>query len=93
MWGDDPREKSKFVFNLLDIDGDGIISGPDLTICQEDVDMDSKFGQEIQFLLDHYVRTQLRIRGRPNQKDIIRLDFYINCLTSMYGKNGQSCLI
>jgi len=55
--------------------------------------MDSKFGRELQVLLDHYVKTSLRIIGKPKEKDMIRLDFYISCLAKMYGKNGQSCLL
>ena len=57
LWIGDSREKSKFVFNLLDTDGDGVIGGPDLMKYQEQVDMDSKFGRELQYLLDHYVTT------------------------------------
>lgn len=57
LWTSDAREKSKFVFSLLDTDGDGVIGGPDLIKCQELVDIDSKFGRELQYLLDHYVTT------------------------------------
>jgi Ca2+-binding EF-hand superfamily protein len=57
LWTSDAREKSRFVFSLLDTDGDGVIGGPDLIKCQELVDMDSKFGRELQYLLDHYVTT------------------------------------
>ena len=55
--------------------------------------MESKFGCELQFLLDHYVKTHLRIVGKPKDKDKIRLDFYISCLSKLYGKNSQSCLL
>ena len=61
--------------------------------CQELVDMDSKFGRELQFLNDHYVKTHLRITGKPKDKDKITLDFFISCLTKLYGKNSQSCLV
>lgn len=61
--------------------------------CQELVDMDSKFGRELQFINDHYVKTHLRITGKPKDKDKITLDFYISCLTKLYGKKSQSCLV
>ncbi len=33
LWSTDSRVKQKFVFGLLDIDGDGLIKGPDLMKC------------------------------------------------------------
>ena len=33
LWMSEPREKQRFVFSLLDTDGDGIIGGPDLIKC------------------------------------------------------------
>lgn len=55
--------------------------------------MDGKMGREIKFLLDHYVKTHLRIPGKPKETDLINLDAYINFLVKIYGKNGQSCLV
>ena len=69
LWNNDPRIKQKFVYGLIDIDGDGVIKGPDLMKCQEMIDMDGKMGQEIKVLLDHYVKTHLRITGRPKLTD------------------------
>jgi len=88
LWSTDPRVKQKFVFNLIDIDGDGLIKGPDLMKCEEMIDMDGKFGREIKILLDHYVKTHLRIAGKPKETDRINLDSYINFLVKTYGKNG-----
>ena len=47
LWNSEARQKSKFVFGLIDTDNDGRIEGPDLMKCQELVDMDSKFGREL----------------------------------------------
>ena len=44
LWNENPREREKLIFSLLDFDRDGIITGKDLTRCYEMVDTDSKFG-------------------------------------------------
>lgn len=47
LWSENPREREKFIFKLIDNDKDGIITGKDLIRCSELIDLDSKFGQEI----------------------------------------------
>lgn len=78
---------------MLDQDGDGLIKGPDLFKCQENVERDCKLGREIHELNEHYVNTHLRIVGKPKESNAISLDFYISFMSKLYGKNGQSCLI
>ena len=65
---------------MLDTDGDGIINGTDLKRCVELVNIDSKFGIELQVLVDHYSATHLRIKTKPKPNDQIDLDKYITLL-------------
>ncbi len=65
----DYRERMKFVFNFLDIDQDGIIKAQDLSMCIESVNMDTRFGKELQVILDYYTVTFLRPKQRPKLLD------------------------
>lgn len=65
----DYREKMKFVFKFLDIDQDGIIKAQDLSMCIESVNMDTRFGKELQVILDYYTVTFLRPKQRPKLLD------------------------
>jgi Ca2+-binding EF-hand superfamily protein len=47
LWHEHPREREKFIFDLLDWDGDGIIKQKDLIQTLSLIDFDSKFGQEL----------------------------------------------
>lgn len=44
LWHENPREREKFIFRLIDNDRDGLITAKDLIRCAELFDLDSKFG-------------------------------------------------
>ena len=71
------REANRFAFQLLDIDHDGVLNGPDLLAVQEQVDAFSPFGQELQALVDHYVSTYLMVKNRTSVRSFLHLDTYM----------------
>lgn len=54
LWLKEPRDKMHLVFKLLDTDNDGILKASDLTSVAELINIDSRFGREVQMLMDHY---------------------------------------
>ncbi len=48
------------MFNLLDVNGDKLISSSDIVEIQENIVPSSVIGQEIQMLADHYVDTRIK---------------------------------
>lgn len=67
----------RFAFTLIDIDHDGVLNGTDLLNTQDCIDISSEYGQELQLLIDHYVKTHLKIRTRINPKDFLDIDNFI----------------
>ena len=77
LWEDeDPLARARFMFKMLDYDGDGYLHASDLVRAQEAVDTGSDFGQELQKLVDFYVRTQLKNAGPASDHDKINLHKY-----------------
>jgi hypothetical protein len=74
---------------MLDTDGDGIINGTDLKRCVELVNIDSKFGIELQVLVDHYSATHLRIKTKPKPNDQIDLTSICNTKMLMIDPNKR----
>lgn len=93
LWHENPREREEFIFKLIDHDKDGIITGHDILKCYEFIDIDSKFGEEIQLLDQHYIKTHLKIRGKPNSKEQINFDMYIQLIFKRIKKTQHSCLV
>ena len=58
------------MFNLYDVDGDGIISSSDIVEIQKNIIPSSAIGLEIQVLADHYVDTRIK-SSILNDKDLI----------------------
>ena len=51
----------KFIFTLLDIDYNGILGGTDLLTSQTKIEATSEFTEELQHVINHYVRTHLMV--------------------------------
>jgi hypothetical protein len=66
-----------FVFILLDLDGDGLLGGPDLLTSQDNVESSSDFGLELQRLTYHYVRTHLVPKHPVLPHNLLSLDKYM----------------
>ena len=48
LWeSEDPLDRARFIFKLMDFDGDGYLHASDLVRTQEVIDTESDFGQEI----------------------------------------------
>lgn len=88
LWEGTYRDQMRFAYAMIDIDHDGILNGPDLLNTQESIDMSSEFGHELQLLIDHFVKTHLKIRTRINPNDYLDIDNYIKVLG-----NKPSCVI
>lgn len=56
------RDQMKFFFTFLDIDHNGLLNGQDLLTVQDSVDQYSEIREELQYLVDHYVRTHLLVK-------------------------------
>ena len=89
-----PREKVRFIFNMLDHDRDGILTSYDLLSSWELVPPASKFGHEISIYIEHYYNHVLKVQGKPNPKETIDFDKFCNLLTA-YSSDGSlnSCLM
>lgn len=59
-----PIVKAKFMFKILDFDGDGYLHASDLVQAQQFVDELSEFGEELNKLVDYYVQCQLKTSYR-----------------------------
>ena len=81
---EDNRPKMQLVFRMLDIDSDNVITGIDLQRVKEQISIDSKFGQEVSILLQHYMETHIHSRTKPKFSDTIDLDKYCNLLHKAY---------
>lgn len=91
------RDRMRFVFNFFDIDSDGIIKAQDLTKCVEMINMDTRFGKELQAILDYYSSTHLRPRVKAKITDQIDFEKYLTVMQKAFGgpsgKPVESCLI
>jgi Ca2+-binding EF-hand superfamily protein len=72
IWNSPNAEKMKFVFFMLDWDNDGILSAYDLLRTTEYIAEESKFGQELQILINHFVDTHLTIKAKPNPINVLQ---------------------
>lgn len=85
LWkSEDNRNKMHFIFKMLDIDSDNILTGIDLQRVKEQINIDSKFGQEVSILIRHYMETHIHTRTKPKFSDTIDLDKYCNMLYKAY---------
>lgn len=75
-----------FVFILLDLDADGLLGGPDLLNCQDNIECSSDFGLELKRLTFHYVRTHLVPKEPVLSHNLLSLDRYMTLIP-------KSCLI
>lgn len=62
---DDEQKKyraatNKLAFSLYDRDGDGILSILDLTWCKDNIDSETKFGEEVAVLIHEYMEKNIR---------------------------------
>ena len=77
LWeADDPLARARFMFTMLDFDGDGYLLASDLVRALELIDGASDFGQEFQKIVDFYVTTHLKTNDKPSEYHKINLHKY-----------------
>ena len=56
----DPLDRVKIIFKLMDFDDDGYLHPSDLINTQELIDPESDFGQEVEVFLTHATKTLMK---------------------------------
>ena len=67
------KEKSSFIFKMLDIDQDGVLNASDLLRSYELISMDSRFGKELSRLMEWFTDKNIKVTTFGN-KEIITTD-------------------
>lgn len=60
VYNKDPKKRLNFVFQIYDVDSDGLISSTDLLAINESVVEHSSLGQELKLILNHIVEQQIK---------------------------------
>lgn len=84
------EQQMRFAFFILDIDHNGYLNGPDLLTVQENIENTSEYGEELQYVINHFVKTHLLVKDSHyiRTQDLINQDKYTSLLP---GK--RSCII
>lgn len=56
------REQMRFAFELLDSDNNGLLSGPDLLVVQENIEPTSEYAEELQRVIEFFVRKHVLVK-------------------------------
>lgn len=80
----------RFVFKLLDINNDRFLDGTDLLTVQENLEYTSEFAEELQYVVQHFIKSHLLIKDQSFilSTDLIDCGKYVDLIP-----RGRSCLI
>jgi hypothetical protein len=85
--GNNNKERSSFIFQMIDYDGDGVLNAIDLLNAFEIISMSSKFGKEIHALMVWYTSKNVsESKGTASKKKEVHditLDQYYKLLPSL----------
>lgn len=97
LMAEEVRMQNLWAFKMADVDHNGLLNGVDLLTVQDNIESTSEYAEELQIVVNHFVRTHLLTRDLnsivPSQVmtgDLVTVDKYTSLLQ---GDTKKSCLI